>query len=296
GIGIGEFRNVFPSYASDELLEILPRGVHIVNYAHNEFIDLFSETGLTGLGVFLWFLVLSFYYGIKSRPGPLQKAFITGAAAMLIHSFFSVSMRFGVLSIMAFALLGMGMPREEKEFKLPAAFNGAAIAFLAVVFSLLFFWGTRTLRPLADRKLLASEKGFFEKKRKWNEQELRDYIKAQPKDPRAYYRLGWIQAQDRNFEEAVKNFKKTIELDRNHAGAYNNLGNIYYMKSNISAAMKYYKKALKINPRLADSRFNLGYIYYNKGMLEEATKEFEEVLKIQPDNYKARIMLEKMVQ
>ncbi|MGM0568566.1 MAG: O-antigen ligase family protein, partial [Elusimicrobiota bacterium] len=63
GIGIGEFRNVFPSYASDELLEILPQGVHIVNYAHNEFIDLFSETGLTGLGVFLWFLVLSFYYG-----------------------------------------------------------------------------------------------------------------------------------------------------------------------------------------------------------------------------------------
>jgi hypothetical protein len=33
GIGLGEFHNEFPAYASRDLLEILPMGKFIVNYA-----------------------------------------------------------------------------------------------------------------------------------------------------------------------------------------------------------------------------------------------------------------------
>jgi len=40
----------------------------------------------------------------------------------------------------------------------------------------------------------------------------------------------------------------------------------------------------------------LGYCYYTVGKLKEAADEFKKVLELDPDNYKAKIMIEKMVQ
>ena len=79
-------------------------------------------------------------------------------------------------------------------------------------------------------------------------------------------------------------------------GAYNNLGNIYYTVGKQDSAVMYYREALKRNPSLVDAHFNLGYIYYHKGLLKEAVGEFKKVIELDPDNYKAKIMLEKMVQ
>ncbi len=205
-------------------------------------------------------------------------------------------MRFGVSSVFVFTLMGMAVGNREKTRLEIPPFKTGRIVVMAAVFTGLVLWGNRAVRPLIDRKMLSSEIGFFDSERKWTEEELKIYIKSNPDDSRAYYRLAWIQAQERKFSEAIENFEKTIELDRDNAGAYNNLGNIHYMKGNQSRASYYYKEALKRDPGLADASFNLGYIYYHRGMLEEATKEFERVLRIEPQNYKARTMLERMVQ
>jgi tetratricopeptide (TPR) repeat protein len=209
-------------------------------------------------------------------------------------------MRFAVASIWAFFLIGLSLgdlsgkyrelPRLSVRGKRYKIFAAAAFLLLCGL------WARKTVSPLISRKKLASEIDFFDSRREYSKEELKRLVSAGTEDAQLYYKLGWTQAKDKEFSGAVKNFKKAIELDETLTGAYNNLGNIYYTMGKRNEAAKYYRMALERDPGMADAHFNLGYIYYYQGRLKEATREFNEVLRLQPDNYKAKLMLDKMVQ
>jgi len=294
GVGLGEFHNVFPSYASDALLRVFPRGKFIVNYAHNEFLEILSETGIAGFGFYIWFLA-AFYYSALRAAGKssLRMGALCGVTAILIQSGVSVNMRFAVASIWAFFLMGFSV-RSREDIKLPSGSAGKTAA--AGVFFLLLLWGKQVIDPLIAHKKLSAEVDFFDTEREYSEQELKQIIEKQPGNADAYYKLGWIQAKNKEFQQAISNFKKAVAIDDSLVGVYNNLGNIYFTMGNRQEAAKYYIEAIKRRPSLIDPHFNLGVIYYYQGMLEEATREFNIVLKLDPDNYKAKIMLKKMVE
>lgn len=297
GVGLGVFHSEFPSYASSELLKILPPGKFIVNYAHNEFLEIFSEVGIFGFGIYLWFLVVYFVSGFKAgKKNSITKGMVCGAAAVLIHSSVSVNMRFGVSSIWVFCIMGLtfGFISEKKEKGLPIDFKNILLAI--AFFFLLGLWSRTVIEPLVSQKKLSKEVDFFDQTREYDIKDLEKIIEQDPGNAKAYYKLAWIYAKEKKFKKAIENFKKTISLDESLVGAYNNLGNIYYTMGKRQKAVKYYNQALKRNPNLVDAHFNLGYIYYYQGKLKQATKEFNTVLKLDPDNYKAKIMLDKMVQ
>ena len=294
GIGLNEFHKEFPRFASEELLERYPRGKFIVNYAHNEFLEMFAEVGIVGFGVYLWFLAVFYYIAVYKIPkNIITTGAICGATAILLHSGACVNMRFAVSSIWAFFLLGFSLAKVSTGgFPLEYKKVGLTVLF----FVLLFFPAKSVLEPLISHRKLASEVDFFDSQREYNESELKELIKKHPSNAILYYKLGWIQAKNKEFPQAIENFKKTISLDATRVGAYNNLGNIYYTMGNRRLAEKYYKEAIARNPNLSDARFNLGYIYYHQGKLKEASEQFNEVIRLDKDNFKAKIMLEKMVQ
>ncbi|MGM0441209.1 MAG: tetratricopeptide repeat protein [Elusimicrobiota bacterium] len=298
GVGIGEFHLEFPEYASGELRKVYPPGSFIVNYVHNEFLEIFAETGIVGLGLYLWFLVIFYIAVLKStEPGDyISKSLLCGVTAILIHSTVSVNMRFAVSSIWVFTLMGIvsGWEREASEFSF--SLNRIKAVTTLVILGLLVFWSQKVIRPLILKRRQDNKVSFFDTAREYSRQELREIIKRDSENPLAYYKLGWILAKEKKFKRAIKNFKKAVELDGTLTGAYNNMGNIYYTVGQQNRAIKYYKKALEQNPDLVDAHFNLGYIYYHRGRLKEAARKFEKVLKLDPDNNKARLMIDKMVQ
>jgi tetratricopeptide (TPR) repeat protein len=300
GIGIGNFYSRFPAYASDDLLEILPKGKYIVNYTHNEFIELAVETGLAGLGIYLWFLFTAFAAALKNNRGDINKmAALAGALAIIIHSSVSVNMRFSISSIWAFFLVGYAgspdtVPLKKGEVPL---YKNNLLGPMFFLFSILcVYWGYTVTEPLRSSGKLKKEVAFFDSEKEYSEAELKRIISEDPENAMAYYKLGWIEAKARDFKSAITNFKKALEYDPKMVGALNNLGNIYYTIGDRKAAEIHYIRALELNPGLVDAHFNLGYIYYYQGRLEEAAGEFDRVLELDPDNFKARIMLKKMVQ
>ncbi len=302
GVGIGNYHNEFPAYASKELLKIIPQGKFIVNYAHNEFIDIFAETGITGFGIYIWLLATFFILNLKyGSGGYIKQGAFLGATAIIIHSFVSVNMRFTISSLWAFFLMGLsvgdiaGKYREKKE-KINRYHKSYKVIAVILFALLLFFWARAVLTPLFSHKKLLGETDFFDTEREYSKRELKKLIESKPQNALIYYKLGWIQAKDREFQPAIKNFKKAIKLDDSLTGAFNNLGNIYFTLGKRNDAAKYYIEALKRNPAMPDAHFNLGYIYYYQGRLKEATREFNKVLKLDPENYKAKMMLDKMVQ
>jgi len=92
----------------------------------------------------------------------------------------------------------------------------------------------------------------------------------------------WCRAYTiKPFHPKVKEYARALALS-------------YYKKANEAAsgnlaqAIRYYKKSVELDPSFADAWYNLGGALYTAGQLNEARQAFEKTLKLNPDNEKAR--------
>ncbi len=303
GVGLGAFHTSFPQYASNELLEKLPPTKFIVNYAHNEFLEVFAETGIIGLIIFLSIIWVFFKEGIekiKSNKDFITTGLLASAGGILLQSFFSVNMRFTVSAIYFYFILGLFSSHETKAFVYPLKLPYIIKLIFSMGVIILSIVGIKSiLSPLRAQRLLKEDIGFFQKRivnPKKTIIDLENTAKEYPDNYIIFYKLGWVYAKEKNFTKAIENFNKALELKPDQAGIHNNLGNIYFLLNKKEKAILHYKKAIEIDPKHIDAHFNLGYLYYTEGRLKQASKEFKKVLELDPRHYKATLLLEKMVQ
>jgi len=285
GVGPGAFAANFPDYASDKLKKVYPQKDYIVNFAHNEYLEIFSELGPPGLFLFLMIIVTFFR---KSRNPYL----LASAAGVLVHNIFSVNMRFIISA--GFLYFIFAVFRTENSENRKINLEGAA-QIIPVVLSviLVIFFVPQIFKPLRALKITSSEPDFFEDVNAADIKKLENKLSANPKDYDTLYRLGWFYAKRKVFRTAADYFMKAAEV-RPTPGLWNNIGNIFFETGNRPKAIQAYKNALSMNPELIDAHFNLGYTYFYEGRIGEAADCFNEVLKRDKNNAKAIVMLKKM--
>jgi len=83
--------------------------------------------------------------------------------------------------------------------------------------------------------------------------------------------------------EAVKAYKKAVELNPGAAGALVNLGTIHYHLHKFKEAAEYYQGAIEVDPRYPLAHFNLGNLCDEQGRLDQALGHYEAALKLSPD-------------
>jgi len=321
GVGLGAFHTNFVQYASDDLKKKWPQGEFIVNYAHNEFVQILAEGGLLGLLAFL----LIFIFFFKYQFGPAlarwkgeESIFLTlGVLGLLVQNFFSVDMRFSISLSTLFILMGLSLASEEIQAAPVPAFglsqripNFFRIAGSGIW---IFFLGAVILpvlrRPYLAQKAVSEQKDFF------NERlldpaktvaDLEDLAARYPREPLVMERLAFAYAKEiktpqgkTNGEmanKAISSYQKVIQIDPGRLGAYNNLANIYYTLGNSAAAIDYWNRALAVDPQFLEGHLNLGKVLYVRGRLKESAAHFEKVLQIDPKNSEAVVYLRKMVE
>jgi len=64
-------------------------------------------------------------------------------------------------------------------------------------------------------------------------EKLEEAINLNPSEPSLYYNVGVMNMEQKNIDEAIKNFKKAIELKPDYADAYNNIGAAIIEKANV---------------------------------------------------------------
>lgn len=86
GYGAGTFALVYPTYQSFVVDSV-------INHAHNDYLELLSETGLVGLGLVSWFLTLVYRKTTKqlqprsrSIDSAAMIAVMAGITGLLVHS------------------------------------------------------------------------------------------------------------------------------------------------------------------------------------------------------------------
>lgn len=93
-----------------------------------------------------------------------------------------------------------------------------------------------------------------------------------------------------DFEEAVRLYKKAIDLDPNYALAYVNMGNVWegrFVKTqkseDLDKMVGYFRKAYEKDSSMAEVQVGWGWAYFHQGDFDSAFACFRRALKIDPD-------------
>lgn len=100
-----------------------------------------------------------------------------------------------------------------------------------------------------------------------------------------------IELADRGWlDEALKEFKRAIELDPNSSHAYDNLATVYAEKKQYREALDAYLVALRLEPDSATAHANLA-CFLSAHALDFAITEFQVAIELEPDHPDAHLNL-----
>jgi len=165
--------------------------------------------------------------------------------------------------------------------RLDEKYKGKNIAILAT-FTIIILYSIRTVLRTNDLK---NSKNLWFATRK-----------TAPYSYRVYNNLGDVYADEKNYELALENFKRSVALKPDYADAVHNIGFIYVTIGDMVNGKKYLSKALEMNPRLYQSSFKLGEIYYMEGDIPKAKDFFIKCLEAEPTSADCKMYLDKITQ
>ncbi len=114
---------------------------------------------------------------------------------------------------------------------------------------------------------------------------IADHNKAIELDPRyakAYNNRG-VDYADKDYEKALADYNKAVELDPKYAMAYLNRGNIFRKKKgDFDRAIAEYNKALEVDTKFALAYYVRGNAYSQKKDTDKAIADYNRAIEIDP--------------
>ena len=116
-----------------------------------------------------------------------------------------------------------------------------------------------------------------------------------PLTPEEHINLGVAYEKQGDFENAAKEYEAA---SKNLPRAYYYLGNVYFQKKDWGKAEKYYRESIRKDPQNADAYNNLAWLYYTrKENLSRAEELARRAIELNPANDKLyRDTLEKILE
>ena len=128
-----------------------------------------------------------------------------------------------------------------------------------------------------------ADSSIAKKKRQYYLELCKKKVKQNP-HASSYYELGVLYRENNNFDNAIKSFKKAIELNPQHSMALYEIGVIYEQQKNYDEAIKKYTESLRIKEN-SEAFQSLGVCYLKKGLLKEAYRNLVKAMMLNPNKY-----------
>jgi tetratricopeptide (TPR) repeat protein len=108
-------------------------------------------------------------------------------------------------------------------------------------------------------------------------------LRATPRNPDLYNKLGITELQLRERSAAGKYFKLALKYDPKNAHALNNLGAIAFLNRKYNPAIRYYKQALALDEENASFHLNIAEAWMSSGQTDRAMTEYARALELDAD-------------
>ncbi|MBI4064468.1 MAG: tetratricopeptide repeat protein [Elusimicrobia bacterium] len=288
GKGWGTLELFYPFYQSSMLYQPRYRALRThANNGHNEIIEVWSQTGILGMGVFIWFFVLFFTWtsrNIRSIASGTARIFgcaaIAGLAGMLADNMLNVSLHFAMPGYLFWWLAGVlvalypqsdgnrlsaisNQHRGEKSEKVPSL-SSPITDHRSPITIPLFRWCAAGVLGLG---LIAMGVRFT---RYW----LSEF----------YYFRGFVLHREGNMNLALKRLETSRRLFPYEVNRNYELGNVYARLGDSEKAIWAYGQALQANAGYDEIYFNRATILATLGRPEEALKDYLASIHINPTN------------
>ncbi|TBR20680.1 tetratricopeptide repeat protein [bacterium] len=303
GKGFGLIELFYPFYQGHFLatLEAFRTLRTHANNAHNELLEVFSQTGIVGLGAaaLMWTAFFRRVWSalavsreadaLRAKPGTEGEsepvwalAAAAGAAGMLVDNLLNVSVHFAVPGLVfwwqAGTAMGLLSRREGRcaSFVPPAAARyGAALLAAALLLVTARHWGGQWMREaLYFNGFKTMHRGDAGKAA-----ELLERAYAwHPREVNTNYELGNAYARSNLFEKAVWAYKEALAANAGYDEIYFNLGTLESLKlGRRDEALAHYAMSWAINPMSAGTAGNYAALLMQRGTPEDRA-EAERVL------------------
>lgn len=105
----------------------------------------------------------------------------------------------------------------------------------------------------------------------------------QPKNVNVLYSLAYAKQVFGEEKDAIRIYRKMIEIDNEFHEALFQIGRIYDEQKQLDSALYYYNSATLTNPSYVEAYHNMGLIYEAKGDIEKALENYGKALKNDPE-------------
>ncbi|MCZ8224313.1 MAG: tetratricopeptide repeat protein [Microcystis sp. LE19-84.1B] len=122
---------------------------------------------------------------------------------------------------------------------------------------------------------------------------IADYNKAIELDPNfalAYNNRGVVYYNLKQWQKALADYNQAIELDPNYALAYSSRGVVYSNLKQWQKALADYNQAIKLDPNLADAYIKRGWAYVNLNHWQKGIADLNKAIELDHDNALAYVI------
>ena len=95
---------------------------------------------------------------------------------------------------------------------------------------------------------------------------------------------GEVHRSRREYDWAIEDYNKVIEMNPDNVEAYYNRGVTYHHKGDYDRAIEDYTKTIQLKPDYANAYYNRGLSYDNKGESVRAIEDFTKVIQLDPND------------
>jgi tetratricopeptide (TPR) repeat protein len=99
----------------------------------------------------------------------------------------------------------------------------------------------------------------------------------------AYNNRGVAYQNNRNFDEAIRDHNKALELDPTRSSFYFNRALAYHLKGELDRARSDYTATIQRDPNYAFAYHNRGFIRHAEGDFDQAIADYTQAIKINPN-------------
>jgi len=297
GVGVGNWRLHYYKYAkTDNNLE------KVYARPHNDYLWIFSETGLFGIIIYGFMIGVLFYMCIISlikAENPDDKYIIIGITVGILSFFIDSLANFSRERITPIMILWFFMAsvvifnRDNKSWikinissdkKYKSLFISCITFILCLtLFSTFILW--KFLRFDHQYKEIAQELNSGN----WNK--VISEINVKDSYTNFYSNIflarGITCYNLNDFSESIKSYHRFLSLNPYHFYALYNLGLVYEKSEDMKNAIKYLEKSIEIKPDFETALMKLGELYFEAGFTEKAQKTYTQVLQYNKKSHEA---------
>jgi O-antigen ligase len=226
-------------------------------HAHNEFLQIWAETGIIGLLFFMTFVYFVIRTGIKAfdeRNNPkkyIMLGVLSAIIGLLIHNLVCNNLQMPSSAIFMWILFGMVIsyaPKKEYSFAAGLYRGKRCLIFVAlIVFINIIIWQDIARPAVAQYYFKKGTK--YRETKEW-QNAISEYKKAidyYPWDIEIHYRLAYAYTQINDFNNAINSYRNVEKLAPMYGNVHRNMSVVYLQMGNYKDSATSCIQSLRIN-------------------------------------------------